>query len=124
MGKKDHALNRDRMAARAQEALQFAGRLAELHARRAAALVTELALPDEIAVAVVLVEPPGITIAVHGRIEVLPLDGDNALRAQQKMVDLAAAVTVSPQQRPAVIEHPAEACHDRLLACYPGREEI
>ena len=52
---------------------------------------------DEVAVAVVLAEPPGIADAVHGGVEMFPLDGDQPLRAQQKMVDLAALVAVPPQ---------------------------
>src|ERR1017187_5253988 len=85
MSKQDHALYRDVLAARAQEPFKQSRRLVELHARRASAPVAERAPLHEVAVAVVLAEPPGITDAVHGGVEMFPLDGDQPLRAQQKM---------------------------------------
>src|ERR1039458_2980151 len=97
MSKQDHALYRDVLAARAQEPFKQSRRLVELHARRASARVAERAPLHEVAVAVVLAEPPGITDAVHGGVEMFPLDGDQPLRAQQKMVDLAALVAIPPQ---------------------------
>src|ERR1039457_4982241 len=97
MSKQDHALYRDVLAARAQEPFKQSRRLVELHARRAAAPVAERAPPPEGAVAGVLAETPGITAPVPGGVEMFPLDGDQPLRAQQKMVDLAALVAIPPQ---------------------------
>jgi hypothetical protein len=80
MGEKDDSLDRNRMAARAEESLQQAGRLVELHTRGSSAPVGDPAPLDGIAVSVVLDEPPVIAVAVHGRVAVLPLDGDQSLR--------------------------------------------
>ena len=81
-------------------------------------------LPDEVAVVVVLVGPPLIAVAVHGPVDVLALDGEQSPRAQQKMVDLAAAVTVAPQQRPVIPENPAEYGHGYGLALHSGPEDL
>src|SRR6266700_3812432 len=125
MGEQDYPLHRNRLAARAQEPFQPAGRLVELHARRAPPLVNDLrSLPDEVAVVVVLVGPPLIAVAVHGPVDVLALDGEQSPRAQQKMVDLAAAVTVAPQQRPVIPEDPAEYGHGYGLALHSGPEDL
>src|SRR5450759_6011081 len=115
MGEKDHALYRNWMATRAQEPFKLTGRLVELHARRTSPPVGDRALLDEVAVAVVLVEPPVVAVAVHGGVAMLPLDGDEPLSAQENMVDLAATVTVAPQQRPVVTEDAAKPGCDYLL---------
>lgn len=104
MGEQDHALYGDWTATGTQELFQEVGWLVELHARRTSASIADLAPLNEVAVAVVLLEPPVIAVAVHGGVAVLPLDGDDSSRAQEKMIDLAAPVTVTPQQRPIVTE--------------------
>src|ERR1019366_2194392 len=76
MSEQDHALYRDVLAARAQEPFKQSRRLVELHARRASAPLAERAPLHEVAVAVELAVPPGITDAVHGGVEMFPLDGD------------------------------------------------
>jgi len=113
------------MAARVQESFQQAGWLVELPARRASALVGD-PLPRllEVAVLVVLIGPPFVAVAVHGRVEILHLDRDESLRAQQKVVDLTTAVTVAAQQRPVITQGPAEGRRDLGLALHSGLDDL
>jgi len=66
----------------AQELLQQVGRLIELDARRAATAVAEAAACDQVPGPVELLEPPVVTVAVHGRVEMLALDRDQSRRAE------------------------------------------
>ncbi len=53
-----------------------------------------------------------------------PLDGDESLRTEKQVVDLAAIVAVAAQQGPVVTEDAAKSGRDQLLACYPGRQDL
>jgi len=130
VGEQDHAQHGDRVAAAArttlaaEELLEQAGRLAELHARRAPAPVGDRALLDEVPVAVELAEVPVVAVAAHRGVEVLALDGDQAGRAEQQVVDLAAAVAVPPDQYPVVAEHLAELDGYLLLTGDAGPQDL
>src|SRR5450631_1618466 len=104
MGEQNQALDFDGLSARPQEILQLVGRLVELDAWRAPAPVTDWAAVHTIAVAVVLVEPPVVSVTVDGGVTMLPLDGDEAAGAEQKMVDLTTPVAVATEQNPVVTE--------------------
>src|ERR1022692_3427429 len=125
MGKKDQALYRYWAAERIEELFELTGWLVELHARRPSPPVGHP--PSRLnqgAVLVVLVRPPVITVTMHGAVVILHLDGDESLRAQQKMVDLTAPVTVAPQQRPVIAEDAAEPGRNQVLALDSGLQDL
>ena len=120
MSEDHHALDRDLLAAVAQEPLQLVGGLVELFAGRAAPAVGDQPLLDQVPVVVVLVALPAVTVDVHGGVDVLHLDGEQARRAQQQVVDLAAPVAVPAQQRPVSTERVAQLRRDPFLPRDPG----
>jgi len=120
MSEQHHPQDGHGAAAGAEEMLEQIGWLVQLHARRPPAAIAEAAARDEVAESVELLEPPGVAVAVHGRVEVLALDRDQSRRSEEHVVDLAAAVAVAADQDPVVTEHPAELADDLLLASYPG----
>jgi len=124
MGEQDHAQHGDLAAAAAQELLEQVGRLVELDARRAAALVADLAPIDEVAVVVELLEAPVIAFAGDGGVPVLALDRDQPRRPEQQVVDLAAPVAVPAHQHPVVAENSAEVGGHLLLAGDPGPQDL
>ncbi len=125
MGKQDQAWHRNWTAPRTQETFKFVSWLVELHARRTSSPVRDpLPLLDEVAIAVVLVKPPVVTVTVHCGVAMFHLDGDESPGSQENMINLTATVLVASQQRPVVTENTAELCRDYLLACHSGRENL
>src|SRR5258707_11849137 len=123
MGKQEHPLYRNRVAAGSKEILKLAGWLVELHAGRASPPVGHVAPANDIAILVVLGEPPPVTCTVHHRVAVLALDGEKPTGAHQQMIDFASAIAVTPHQGPLVTQGPAQAGRDEQFALYPGRED-
>ena len=105
-----------------QEALEFGGGLGELPAGRTSLPVLDQPLLDQVAVPVVLVGAPAVGVDVHGRVDRLHLDREQAGRAEQQVIDLAAAVEVPVQQRPFVAQRATEFGGDPLLALDPRLE--
>jgi len=120
VGEQHHPQDGHGATAASEELLEQIGWLVQLQARRPPAAIPEAAARDEVAEAVEPLEPPGVAVAVHGRVEVLALDRDQSRRPEEQVVDLAAAVAVAANQDPVVAEHPAELADDLLLAGYPG----
>ena len=92
VGEDDHPLDPGRLAALVQEPFQVVGGLVQLHARRPAHPVRDRPLLDQVPVVVVLVGPPAVAVDVHGGVEVLHLDREQAPRPEEQLVDLAAPV--------------------------------
>src|ERR1022692_4546685 len=63
---------------------------------------------------------PFVAVAVDGAVIMLPLDGDESLRAKEKMVDFSLPIAVAPQQCPVVAEGTLEFGFDLLLTCNPS----
>jgi len=124
MGEQDHAQHGDLAAAAAQELLEQVGRLVELDARRAAALVADAAPIDGVAVLVELLEAPVVAVAGDGGVEMLALDRDQPGRPEQQVVDLAAPVAVPAHDDPVVAEDLAEVGDYLLLARDPGPQDF
>src|SRR5216683_3341107 len=125
MGEEDHALDRYWTALRIQELFKPTGWLVELHTRRTSPSVGHPSSRlDQVAVLVVLVRPPIITITMHSAVVILHFNGDESLGAQQKVVDLAAPVTVAPQQRPVVTENAAKPARNQVLALDPSLQDL
>src|SRR5215470_16269469 len=115
MGEQHHALDGYRMAPGAQEAFELAGRFVDLLAGRASPAIGHFPALDRVTVLVELGEPPVIAGAVNKRIAVLAFDRDQAPRAKQQMVDLAALVAVTADQRPFVIQNASQPAGHQLL---------
>jgi hypothetical protein len=122
MRQQHYAQYRRGSAAGAQELLEQVGWLVQLDARGPAAAVADAAMCDEIAEPVELLEAPGVSIGVDGRVEVLALDRHHTWRPDQQVVDLATPVAVAAQQNPVIAECMAEFRDDLLLAGHSGGE--
>src|SRR5215471_5822945 len=132
VGEQHHAFDGYRMAPGAQEAFELAGRFVDLLAGRTSPAVGHFPALNCVTVLVELGEPPVIAPAVNQRIAVLAFDRDQAPRAKQQMVDLAALVAVTPDQRPFVIQSASQPAGHQLLTfdtshqdfllvgCWPG----
>ena len=102
MGEDDDALDGCVLAALLEEAFELGGRFVDLLARRASLPVGDLPLLDEVPVVVVLIGVPAVAVDVNGGVNVLDLDGEQAARPEEQVVDLAAPVAVAVQERPVV----------------------
>jgi hypothetical protein len=122
MRQQHYAQDRRGFAPGAQELLEQVGWLVQLDARGPAAAVADAAMCDEVAEPVELLEAPGVSIAVDGRVEVLALDRHHARRPDQQVVDLATPVAVAAQQNPVIAECMAEFRDDLLLAGHSSGE--
>src|SRR5258708_10333625 len=121
MGEQDHPLYRNRVAAGSQEILKLAGWLVELHAGRASPPVGHVAPANDIAILVVLGEPPPVTCTVHHRVAVPALDREKPTGAHQHMIDFPSAVAVTPHQRPLAPPGPTQAGRAVQFALSPAR---
>jgi hypothetical protein len=119
-----HAPDGYLVATAIEEARQRVGGLVELHARRTAAPVFDRVLLNQVPVPVVFVGQPGV--AVHGDrgVEVLDLDGEKAVRAEEQVVYLAAGVAVAMEERPAVVEGTAQGRRGAALALDACPEDL
>ena len=79
---------------------------------------------DRVAVAVVLVGEPDVTVDADGGIDVLHFDGPEAFRADQQVIDLAACVSVPVEQGPVIVELLAEILGDAQLPRDAGLEDL
>lgn len=122
MRQQDDAQDCGGSAAGAQELFEQVGGFVQLHARGPAAAVADTAMGDQVAEPVELLEAPGVPIAVHGRVEMLALDGNQTWRPDQQVVDLPAPVAIAAQQNPVISECPAEFADDLLLAGHSSGE--
>jgi len=124
VGQQHHPQHRDLAAPAAQELLELGGRLVQLGAGRAAALVAQGPALDQVAVPVEALELPLVAVAGHAGVQVLALDRDQPGRAEQQMIDLAAAIAVAAQQHPVVAEHAAELGRDLPFTGDPGPQDL
>src|ERR1700679_1891980 len=79
---------------------------------------------DRLAIPVVFVSEPDITVDADGGVDVLYLDGPQALRADQQVIDFAAGVAVSVEESPVVAQLLAEFPGDALLPSDAGLEDL
>src|SRR5262249_23528824 len=120
MGEDDHPPGPDRVVAAAEESFQLGGGLVELDTGGTAPPVGNPPLLNQVAVVVVLAEPPLAAVSFHGCFAVLDLDREHAPRSEENVVDLPATVAVTVQQRPLISQdRPKVGCH-YVLARYPG----
>ena len=118
---RDDAPDRDSVTAGDQEALKLAGGLVELNTGGTSPPVGHLAPGlNRIAVLVIFGGPPLVAVAVDPRVLVLDLDGEQPSGAEQQVIDLPAAVAVSVEQGPSVIERQAEPVGDQQFPSRPG----
>jgi hypothetical protein len=115
VGEQHHALDGYRVAPGAQEVFELAGRFVDLLAGRASPAIGHFPALNRVAVIVELGEPPVVAGAVNQCVAVLALDGDQSVRAEQQMVDLAAPVAVAPDQRPFVVQNASQPTGHQLL---------
>jgi hypothetical protein len=93
---------------------------AELPGRTAAAAIRERQVPvHAVAVFVIAIDIPAITLAMNDAILVLDFNGMNTAWPDENQIDLSTWIAVALQQRPAIIQKVRKPFEDSLFAGLP-----